>query len=87
MFMPSDSKLDKIHWMPRKTLRNTKCIGWFAMFTFSQHGLGWTVDTLENMSHNQIAHFLNKSKIFLSSGHPEGFGRQSLKPWHQVVGL
>ena len=42
---------------------------------------------MQNLSHQDVAYYLNKSRIFLSFGHPEGFGLRLQRPWPLVVGL
>ena len=34
----------------------------------------WHAEPLIDLSHNDVARYLNSARLFLSFGHPEGFG-------------
>jgi len=74
LFAPDKNKSNVMHWMPRKNPNHVQAV----LASLSQSSLansaGWTGKPLEGLPHSLVADALNKAKIFLSFGHPEGFG-------------
>jgi hypothetical protein len=74
IFAPCGSKESRIHWMPRKNPDHVQ-----AVLLGLQHSSlnllhGWQGQPLAGLSHVEVAENLNRAKIFLAFGHPEGFG-------------
>lgn len=69
---PNLPKKKLITYMSRKNLLDAKAASYFLS---TQSWLsGWDLLPIENCSHSEVIHLLQKSLIFLSFGHPEGFG-------------
>ena len=74
IFKPDESKAMRIHWMPRKNPDHVQAV-LLGLQRSASHDLhGWQGQPLAALSHADIAKNLNQAKIFLSFGHPEGFG-------------
>ncbi|ABM76883.1 glycosyltransferase [Prochlorococcus marinus] len=73
-FVNDHPKSDLIHWMPRKNPEHVQAILLGIQRIQLKYGQGWQAAPLFNLSHSQVADRLNRSRIFLSFGHPEGFG-------------
>lgn len=74
IFIPSSQKQNLIHWMPRKNPDHVNAILQSLNFASSPYFHSWTGQPLESLAHSEIASKLSSAKIFLSFGHPEGFG-------------
>ena len=74
IFRPVSNKLNNLHWMPRKNPNHVQAV--LASLNHSPliNSSGWTGIPLAGVSHTSVADALNKARIFLSFGHPEGFG-------------
>lgn len=74
IFRNNDSSSNIIHWMPRKNSSEVSAI----LSSIQRAGLegshGWRGEPLQDLSHHEVAEKLNNARIFLSFGHPEGFG-------------
>lgn len=73
-FSPSSDKTNTIHWMPRKNPNEVQNVVLGLQCLAPTSSKGWNAFPLEALSHRDISEHLNKAKIFLSFGHPEGFG-------------
>tara|TARA_B100001250_G_scaffold393460_1_gene396295 strand:+ start:190 stop:1209 length:1020 start_codon:yes stop_codon:yes gene_type:complete len=73
-FESSNSKENIITWMPRKNRVEAAKVLTSIDCGRSHCFEKWHILALDNISHDEVALHLNKSKIFLSFGHPEGFG-------------
>ena len=62
----------QIAYMPRKNSRDSKIVR--NLIECQPWAKGWSFVLIENMTHDQTIHILQESLIFLSFGHPEGFG-------------
>lgn len=67
-------KEQSIHWMPRKNPDHVGAILHGLKYGGLKDSEGWSGTPLSNLSHSEVANALNLSKLFLSFGHPEGFG-------------
>ena len=74
MFTPSFPKKRLFTWMPRKNPEHVRAVIHSLMDFPSSFSKGWSGFPLQNLSHSDVAQRLNESSIFLSFGHPEGFG-------------
>lgn len=74
IFKPDCPKKNKIHWMPRKNADHVQAVLLGMQRCNLRHSQGWHAEPLQNLTHQTVAGFLNEAKIFLSFGHPEGFG-------------
>ena len=74
IFSPSLSKSNTFTWMPRKNGQHVNAILHSIQSSTKYDFSDWKGEPLLDMTHEDIAHKLNSSKIFLSFGHPEGFG-------------
>lgn len=73
-FSPLFPKSNNMHWMPRKNSDHVDavlCGLQRALFNTKEI---WQAEPLVGLSHQQVANKFNESRIFLSFGHPEGFG-------------
>ncbi|MDA7433313.1 glycosyltransferase [Synechococcus sp. AH-601-N10] len=73
-FRPDIPKENRMHWMPRKNPDHVCAIIQGLKRCHIPHISGWKGYPLVGLSHLQVAEHLNRSRIFLSFGHPEGFG-------------
>ena len=74
IFRPASNPSNTIHWMPRKNPQEAQAVLLSIKRSCLSHTNGWTGSPLVSLSHDSVASHLNKAKIFLSFGHPEGFG-------------
>lgn len=65
---------NRFHWMPRKNAPEVKSVLMGIQRAGLQYSSGWIGEPLEGLSHDQVAMRLNGARLFLSFGHPEGFG-------------
>ena len=72
LFRPGCSKEKCIAFMPRKNAGDAKQV----LHLLGQRGIlrEYTIQVISGISLEQTASILRKSRIFLSFGHPEGFG-------------
>jgi glycosyltransferase involved in cell wall biosynthesis len=71
LYYPQEKK-KQICFMPRKNLEDAKQV--LYMLRYRKKLAGWTVREIKDMSEARAAEILRESMIFLSFGHPEGFG-------------
>ena len=74
IFSPSDTKKRCFHWMPRKNPEHVRAIIHSLLHYPPSFSEGWTGSPLQNLSHSDVALRLNEALLFISFGHPEGFG-------------
>ena len=65
---------NRLHWMPRKNPQEVQAVLMGIQRAGLQHSAGWQGEPLQGLSHDQVADRLNGARLFLSFGHPEGFG-------------
>ena len=65
---------NRIHWMPRKNPSDVIAVLMGIQRGNLKHSAGWYGEALQDLSHSQVAQKLNTARLFLSFGHPEGFG-------------
>ena len=74
IFQAAATKSDTIHWLPRKNPEQALAILLGLRRGGLRHTGNWQAKPLQVMSHAALAERLNQARIFLSFGHPEGFG-------------
>lgn len=74
IFRPDATKQPLIHWMPRKNADHVLAVMLGLRRGRLQHLQGWQAAPLGPMDHASLAERLNRARLFLSFGHPEGFG-------------
>ncbi|MEI7664607.1 MAG: glycosyltransferase [Synechococcaceae cyanobacterium ELA263] len=74
IFQAAATKRDMIHWLPRKNPEHALAILLGMRRGGMHHARSWQAEPLHEMSHADLAERLNQARIFLSFGHPEGFG-------------
>ena len=74
IFVPDTSKATRIHWMPRKNSDHVQAVLLGLQRSGARDLQGWQGQPLAGLAHAAVAQKLNTAKIFLSFGHPEGFG-------------
>ena len=74
IFTPNETKSNSILWMPRKNPDHVNAVLCSLQRSSSSQLHGWNGHPLENLSHSHVAERMNAARIFLSFGHPEGFG-------------
>ena len=74
IFTHDQPKSNLLHWMPRKNPQHVQAIIHGMQRSGLEHSGGWQGEPLQDLSHAQIAERLNKARLFLAFGHPEGFG-------------
>lgn len=74
IFSSDQIKTNRLHWMPRKNPEHVQAVLQGVNSCGLHHALGWQGEPLQNLSHAQVAKRLNGARLFLSFGHPEGFG-------------
>ena len=72
LFVDNQPKSNVLHWMPRKNPDHVNAIAVSPGHT--HYSNGWSGRPLQKLSHSEVADSLNHARIFLSFGHPEGFG-------------
>lgn len=73
-FNLGSAKNPVMHWMPRKNPQHVQAVLTSLQLSASVHSQGWSGSPLEDLSHSEVAERLREASIFLSFGHPEGFG-------------
>lgn len=74
IFSPDPHKSNLIHWLPRKHPDHALAVLLGLPRGRLTHARGWNAAPLTKLSHQELAGKLNAARIFLSFGHPEGFG-------------
>ncbi len=74
IFQSHKTSHNYMHWMPRKNPLEVQSILLGIQGAGLFHSQGWTGEALQGLSHADVADKLNRARIFLSFGHPEGFG-------------
>lgn len=74
IFSASSQKKKLITWMPRKNSDHSQAVVIGLQRQSSTLPPGWQLQALHELTHQQVADALNESSLFLSFGHPEGFG-------------
>ena len=74
IFRPDRPKSNLLHWMPRKNPDHVKAVLLGMQCGGMPFNDGWKARSLSDLTHQQVADKLNAARIFLSFGHPEGFG-------------
>ena len=74
IFTPSPSPKPYIHWMPRKNANHVHAVLSGLQRASLFNSSGWSGEPLQGLSHREVAERLNSASLFLSFGHPEGFG-------------
>lgn len=69
---PNLPKKKLISFMSRKNLIDATAVSYFL--STKPWLSGWDLVPIENCSHSEVINLLKRSLIFLSFGHPEGFG-------------
>ena len=72
LFKPKQAKKKQVCYMPRKNPRDALIT--IAMLEHCEWFKQWSVVPIEKKSQEQVAQIMQESLIFLSFGHPEGFG-------------
>ena len=71
--IPKDSiKKYQICYMPRKNSRDSSIVS--SLLKSQSWFHGWYLHPIQNLRHKQVIEVFQQSLIFLSFGHPEGFG-------------
>lgn len=74
IFYPDTTKRNEMVWMPRKNPDHVEAILLSMKRASLQNSNDWFGQPILHQTHTQVSEMLNRSKIFLSFGHPEGFG-------------
>lgn len=74
IFQPAASRSNLIHWLARKNPDHVRAIVLGLQRGGLAHQQGWQAEALGPMPHPALAAKLNRARLFLSFGHPEGFG-------------
>lgn len=74
IFRPDQPKENLLYWMPRKNPEHVKAVLLGMQRGGMPYNQGWKARSMDNLTHFQVAECLNTARIFLSFGHPEGFG-------------
>ena len=74
IFRSDQPAVNRLHWMPRKNPQQVQAVLMGIQRAGLQHSSGWQGEPLEGLNHAQVADRLNGARLFLSFGHPEGFG-------------
>jgi len=69
---PGKKKTRLIAYMPRKNVHDSHVV--LALLENLPHFDNWSFAPIENLKHKDAIHILQEASIFLSFGHPEGFG-------------
>jgi hypothetical protein len=77
LFHGESEKESLVAFMPRKNRDSSKQV----LLQLDLRGAlaGWEVVAIDRMSETEVAEVLNRSSVFLSFGHPEGFGLPPLE--------
>ncbi len=74
IFTPSQSPSNRFHWMPRKNPLDVNAVLTSLQQARLEHTAAWQGLPLQGLKHEQVAESLSNARLFLSFGHPEGFG-------------
>ena len=74
LFFPSNTKRRLISYMTRKNSKDSAIVSAFLRRASWFRESGWSLQEIKGLPQDQVASILRKSLIFLSFGHPEGFG-------------
>ena len=69
---PDTAKQWQVAYMPRKNRHDANVVT--AFLQQQSWWSGWSLQSIENCSHAEVIATLQRSLVFLSFGHPEGFG-------------
>lgn len=72
VFVPFSSKKKQLVFMPRKNFLDAHVVTSLLSSHILLHD--WSIVEIDGLSHSQVLSTLRSSLIFLSFGHPEGFG-------------
>lgn len=78
MYFPQEKK-KQICFMPRKNREDIKQV--LYLLRYRKKLAGWTIRPIDKVSETRAAEIIRESAIFMSSGHPEGFGLPPPRPW------
>lgn len=70
--LTGESKKWQVAFMPRKNGHDADVVA--ALLQQQSWWRGWSLKRIENCSHDEVVAVLQRSLVFLSFGHPEGFG-------------
>jgi glycosyltransferase involved in cell wall biosynthesis len=71
LYFPQEKKR-QICFMPRKNVEDAKQV--LYILRYRKKLTGWTIRPIDGVSEGRAAEILRESAIFMSFGHPEGFG-------------
>jgi hypothetical protein len=71
VYYPQEKK-KQICFMPRKNLEDAKQV--LYMLRYRKKLAGWTIREIQGISEAHAAEIIRESAVFMSFGHPEGFG-------------
>ena len=74
LFQPSGPKQRIISYMPRKNSKDSAIVVALLKRNSWFRESGWSLQPINGLPQDDVARLLKKSMIFLSFGHPEGFG-------------
>ena len=74
MFRADETKVKRMHWMPRKNAQHVQAVLQGLQRSGMPYTQGWEGQPLQQLSHAEVATRFNGAQLFLSFGHPEGFG-------------
>jgi glycosyltransferase involved in cell wall biosynthesis len=74
IFLSDQPKQNLLHWMPRKNPDHVRAVILGMQCGGVPYNDGWKARPLNDLTHQQVADKFNAARIFLSFGHPEGFG-------------
>lgn len=74
LFRPDATKHRRIHWLPRKNPEHAQALLLALRRSPPLQAGDWQAEALQQLRHAQLAEKLNAASLFLSFGHPEGFG-------------
>jgi len=72
LYYTSGKKKKQICFMPRKNVEDAKQV--LYMLRYREALAGWSIRPIDGVTESEAAEILRDSLIFLSFGHPEGFG-------------
>ena len=73
-FRGDQPKTNRMYWMPRKNPDHVQAVLQGLRRCGIKFSNNWQGSPLENLIHHEVANRLNGARLFLSFGHPEGFG-------------
>ena len=71
LYFPQEKK-KQICFMPRKNKEDARQV--LYLLRYRKQLAGWTIRPIEKVSETRAAEIMRESAIFMSFGHPEGFG-------------